>query len=151
MSNRLSETGQILYMPAVKFILIISLSILLGQTADSLQVKNPKTAGYMGLIFPGGGQIYNGRYLKAGLIMSLEVASYLAFRKNRDYYNDYANLNLPLAEHRYLEKRNKYAWWMGILYIYGVLDAIVDAHLHQFDLIMEENLESNQTGKEEKQ
>ena len=48
----------------------------------------------------------------------------------------------------YLEKRNKFAWWMGIIYIYAMIDAIVDAHLHSFDGLMESPLEKeNSKGK----
>lgn len=141
------ETGQLRPMPTVSLVLLLSISVVWGQT-DSSKVKNPRMAGYMGLAFPGGGQIYNERYFKAGAIITLEVMSYLAFQQNRKNYNHYDERNLPLSRHRYLEKRNKYAWWMGLLYIYGILDAIVDAHLHRFDAIMEEDLDVNQPGKE---
>jgi hypothetical protein len=40
-----------------------------------------------------------------------------------------------------LEKRNKFAWWMGIIYVYAMIDAIVDAHLHSFDDLMESPLD----------
>ena len=37
---------------------------------------------------------------------------------------------------RYLEKRNKYAWWVIFIYFYSMIDAMVDAHLSPFDQVM---------------
>ena len=50
----------------------------------------------------------------------------------------------------YLEKRNKYVWWIGFIYIYGLIDAIVDAHLHPFEDVMAEELGNNQNSVERK-
>lgn len=125
---------------SIIFVVCLLTSVGLAQD-DSLKVKDPKIAGYYGLMHPGAGQLYNGKYFKAGLIVTLEIISYMQFQKNAENYRNYDNLNLGLRRTRYLEKRNKYAWWMGFIYIYGVLDAIVDAHLYKFDEIMDENLE----------
>ncbi len=130
-------------------LIIIVLSGSVMAQNDSARTKNPKTAGYFGLLFPGGGQIYNGKYLKAGVIIALEIASYSQYQNNRYNYNNYETLDLPLRKPRYLEKRNKFAWWMGFIYIYGSLDAIVDAHLDKFDKIVDEKLESSETKEED--
>ena len=45
---------------------------------------------------------------------------------------------------RYLQKRNKYAWWVIFLYFYGMIDALVDAHLSPFNEVMDEPIEFNQ-------
>jgi len=82
--------------------------------ADSLAVERlPKKAVFYSII-PGGGQIYNGKYLKAVLVLGAE------------------NYNSTGLE-SYRQDRNKYAWWMGFAYIYGLLDALVDSHLSAFD------------------
>ena len=46
-------------------------------------------------------------------------------------------------------ERNKYAWWMFFIYVYGMLDAVVDAHLNTFNAVMTEEIESSEM-KEEK-
>jgi len=148
MHNRSLETGMIRSISIDRLIIILFLLLSIGYAQeDSVKVKNPKTAGYLGLLFPGAGQVYNGKIVKAGIIIALEIASYNQFQKNRENYTNY-DKNDPVRRTRYLEKRNKFAWWMGFIYIYGVLDAIVDAHLYQFDEIMDENLEGEGTKEE---
>lgn len=95
------------------------------------------------LLFPGAGQIYNGKYLKAACIVTLEALSLWRYSENSDTYANYDETIHPLGKHRYLEKRNKYVWWAAFLYLYGFLDAVVDAHLYPFDQVMEEDLESD--------
>ena len=135
-----------------RYIFIIScfLTFLLSQTQhDSLAInKSPKKAALSALVFPGGGQLYNGKKMKAGLIISMEVYSILNWYVNSDLYNDYDEQNnskYPLPKHRYLEKRNKYVWWIGFIYIYGLIDAVVDAHLQPFDSIMSEDIYIDQS------
>ena len=41
----------------------------------------------------------------------------------------------------FLHQRNRYGWWVIIVYIYGLLDAVVEAHLHPFNEVMNEDLE----------
>ena len=70
--------------------------------------------------------------------------------KNNDgiiNYNNYENNQYPLRKHRYLEKRNKYAWWLAIIYIYGMIDSIVDANLSDFNQLMDEKI-SNPTNED---
>ena len=131
-----------------RFLFIFSwfLSLLLCQTQenDSLSFnKSPKKAALSALVFPGGGQLYNGKKLKAGLIISMELYSIINWYSSADLYKNYDeqnNLKYPLPKYRYLEKRNKYVWWIGFIYIYGLIDAVVDAHLHPFDDIMSEDI-----------
>jgi hypothetical protein len=122
-----------------------------AQTADSLSArKSPRRAALYALAFPGGGQIYNGRYLKAGLILGLEGLAYWRFAVNRKLYRGYQE-DYALPRHRYLEKRNKYAWWVAFIYVYGLLDAVVDAHLQTFNAVMSEDLEHSGTQVTEQQ
>jgi hypothetical protein len=85
----------------------------------------PKKAVFYSII-PGGGQIYNGKYLKAVLVLGAEIYSAYNFQVSRDNYNS-------TGLESYRQDRNKYAWWMGFAYIYGLLDALVDSHLSAFD------------------
>ena len=64
------------------------------------------------------------------------VVNSIASKKYSDYSGDDT-----LEKARYLKLRNKYGWWVGFVYIYGLLDAIVEAHLHPFNKVMSEDLE----------
>ena len=117
-------------------------SLVFSQESDSLNQRTPKKAAFYAFLFPGGGQLYNRKYLKAGIIFAAEIYAGIKFNEFRvgyKYYND----DLVFPKHQYLEKRNKNAWWIGFIYIYGLIDAIVDAHLQSFDEIMSEDLEQS--------
>ena len=123
----------------ILFVFLIGLSY--GQDLKKERIKDPKKAFYFSLI-PGMGQVYNGKLLKSAIVIGLEIAAYNACLNNLDIYNNYENGNYPLRKHRYLEKRNKYTWWVGIIYVYAMIDAVVDAHLYKFDHIMDRSLEN---------
>ena len=122
----------------ILFVFLIGLSY--GQDLKKERIKDPKKAFYFSLI-PGMGQVYNGKLLKSAIVIGLEIAAYNACLSNLDIYNNYENGNFPLKKHRYLEKRNKYTWGVGIIYVYAMIDAVVDAHLHTFDHLMDSSLE----------
>ena len=110
------------------FIIIISFSF--GQEIDSTKIKTPKKAALWSML-PGGGQIYNGKYLKAGIIITLEsLAIWQSIENGQNYKIDKSN-------NSYLTDRNKFAWWAFFVHIYGLLDAVVDRHLEPFEPIME--------------
>jgi hypothetical protein len=123
-------------------------SFLLGETHPdtSDSIKSPKNAALSSII-PGGGQLYNGKKFKAGMILTGEVLAIVNWYNNSQLYSSYNagnDVDYPLPKYRYLEKRNKYVWWIGFIYIYGLIDAIVDAHLHPFEDVMAEELGINQ-------
>lgn len=127
-------------------IFILVVEFIIGQGVDTSAYKRPKTAFLFSLV-PGGGQLYNDKWIKAMIFMGLEASATKAWMENSKYYNNYDHGNYSLSKHRYLEKRNKYAWWMGFIYLFGMLDAVVDAHLQPFDEIMNTNIESIQKEK----
>ena len=116
---------------------------------DSTLLKKPKTAFYLSII-PGGGQLYNGKLLKGSIVMGLGSIAAYSFFENSNIYKNYDNGDYPLSKGRYLEKRNKYAWWVIFLYFYGMVDALVDAHLNPFDDIMSTEIEDLDGKKNEK-
>ena len=120
-------------------VLLISTMFALQDTVK-VERKDSKKA-FVYSLFPGMGQAYNGKWIKSALIIGLEVSSFMAWRLNLDRYNNYDSNNFPLRKYRYLEKRNKYAWWMGIIYVYSMIDAVVDSHLHSFDHLMNKPIE----------
>lgn len=107
---------------------------------DSTLIKNPKTAFYLSAI-PGAGQLYNGKLLKGSLVLALEAAAMYSWFENAEIYRDYDSVDKPLPKNRYLEKRNKYAWWVIFIYFYSMIDAMVDAHLSPFDQVMNTKIE----------
>lgn len=122
-------------------LLPIFLGVLMGQDSDSLNTHTPKKAALYAMLFPGAGQLYNNRPLKTGLMLGMISLAAWRWSVNGENYQNYTE-DMALPKRRYLEKRNKYAWWMGFIYIYGLLDAVVDAHLINFNEVMEEDLEA---------
>ena len=118
-----------------------------GSVMDSVRVKSPKTAFFASMI-PGGGQIYNGKLVKGATVMGLEALAIKSWLENSKIYSDYDTGDYLLRKSRYLSKRNKYAWWVIFLYFYGMIDAIVDAHLSPFDDVMDANIENAEQGVE---
>jgi hypothetical protein len=104
--------------------------------------------------FLGLGQLYNGSFAKAGLILTVQtMLSYMAYNNNTamnqciDKRNKvFATQSVPAdilrnyttlwnAEYdRAFKKRNTYLWYMVLFYFYGIFDAAVDAHLHDYNL-----------------
>jgi hypothetical protein len=103
-----------------------------------------------GLAFPGGAQLYNQRYGKFGMLwMALGASAVSAWSRQ----NVVESLNGSLATARaeaaqgyssnvsdlqqdrtlYRRRRNQYFWGAGLLYVYAVMDGMVDAALSDFD------------------
>ena len=127
----------------IPIILILMIGFVFALPLKEEKLKNSKIAFYWSLV-PGLGQAYNGKWVKSISIVGLELAAYDAWNENKFFYNNYKD-TYPLSKHRkhrYLQKRNKYAWWIGFIYVYGMIDAVVDAHLHNFDHLMASPLEN---------
>ncbi|MEE8341163.1 MAG: DUF5683 domain-containing protein [Candidatus Neomarinimicrobiota bacterium] len=126
----------------VFLIIVIISSISFGQEIDSTKIKTPKKAALWSIL-PGGGQIYNGKYVKAGIIITLEsIAIWQSIENGKNFNADNSN-------DTFLKDRNKYAWWAFFAHVYGLLDAVVDSHLDPFNEIMEdETLEEKTLEKE---
>ena len=117
--------------PRVLLIVFVIITFSSGQEIDSTNIKTPRKAALWSIL-PGGGQVYNGKYLKAGIIITLEtLAIWQSIENGQNYKND-NSIDL------YLTDRNKYAWWAFFVHVFGMLDAIVDRHLEPFDPIMKD-------------
>ena len=109
-------------------IILITLSITISQDEgyiDTTMIRNPNIAWKLGFI-PGLGQLYNKKYLKA---CGFVAGEYVAMSRFNQYKQD-DNIRL----------RNTSAWWIIGLYIWGILDAYVDAQLSTFPV---KRIESN--------
>ena len=99
--------------------------------SDSLQrVPNPSTALLLGII-PGGGQIYNGAWLKAALFIGAEGYYLTRYQQAKLAYDSYDGSDAIKID-GLLDARNGSAWGALLVYILGMLDAYVDAHLSTF-------------------
>jgi len=125
--------------------------------ADAIEIVNrshnpPETersatkAFWYGLAFPGGGQLYNGRYGKFGMLwMTLGASAVSAVSRQ----NVVEHLSRSVAAARiegasnleeleqdrqiFRRRRNQYYFGAGLFYIYAIMDGMVDAALSDFD------------------
>ena len=130
--------------------------------------KPAAAAGLSAIPFLGLGQIYNGSYAKAGFIWTTHtMLAYMAYNYNllmNDCINKRNQVNSALSapgktKAAYVDKwdneynfafknRNTYLWYLVLLYFYGIFDATVDAHLHDYKIKLrlepktEENIKS---------
>ena len=109
------------------------------------QLKDPKIALKRSLTIPGTGQLYNDQKVKGYALMAGEVLALWSFNDNRKKYNNYEDSDSNSKEH-YLRERNRFAWIAIGLYFYGVLDAVVEAHLDNFDEVVKESDPLNNKG-----
>ena len=106
--------------------------------SESEQLKDPKIAMKRSLIFPGAGQSYNDQKIKGSILIAGELFALWSFNENKKKYDNY-NGSESHSRNYYLRKRNRFAWIAVGLYFYGMLDAVVEAHLDNFDKVVEEN------------
>ena len=106
--------------------------------SESEQLKDPKIAMKRSLIFPGAGQLYNDQKIKGSILIAGELFALWSFNENKNKYDNYDGSESHSRDY-YLRKRNRFAWIAVGLYFYGMLDAVVEAHLDNFDKVVEEN------------
>ena len=133
-------------------------SIAIHDSAVATKKKrqpNPKKAGLYSALVPGLGQVYDGKYWKVPFIYGgLTVAAYY-FEKNLNDYQDYrkayiGRFNNPYYNDKYKniytqpqlkllqDESAKYldltVLFTGVGYILQIMDAVVYAHLKNFDI-----------------
>lgn len=94
-------------------------------------------------LIPGGGQLYNGAYLKAGAVVAIQSALLTNVivedanaSKNKKRINEASPPWDDFYKEKYLHhkaKRNSGLWWMGLTGVLSMIDAYVDAHLVDFE------------------
>lgn len=131
--------------------LIFFLSVLPAQQKIDFrtleeQAKNPQIALKKALTFPGMGQIYNDQKIKGYSLIAAEIFSLWSFNENRKKYKDYTETDAKSQDY-YLRERNRFAWIAIGLYFYGILDAVVESHLDNFDEIVENSNPKKTEGK----
>ena len=104
--------------------------------------KNPRVAMLSHTLLPGLGQVYNGRRLKVGLMVGFASYYYgttwLSYKKWKEaearstLYEPGTtgyNRQLQLADF-YKEEARTYLWWSGAVWLIGLIDSWIDAHLY---------------------
>lgn len=113
---------------------------MVAKKVDSNEKKTKNIPYYL---IPGLGQIKNKKIVKSIILIGAELAAINYWLLNSSKYKDYDSNpdQYDLRKNRYLEKRNKYAWWVGIIYFYSMLDSIVDKHFIDFNEVMNNSIE----------
>lgn len=107
-------------------------------------VKSPTGAMIRSLIFPGWGQLYNGKIFKAILIFGAETGlianSIYLNQKYKEWDQKYKksepgfDQDVIFANREfYINNRNASNWWLVGVILFSMADAFVDAHLSDFD------------------
>ena len=125
-----------------KFWIIISLALIFTSLSAEEKVikKQPLKAVALSCFIPGGGQLYNGKYLKSGFVIAVEgsfigLAAYHHFEAEK-YYDRYevSELETDYNEYvKYYERRQSDFFWIGTIIFLSAIDAYVDAHLFDFE------------------
>jgi len=125
-----------------KIVLIIFLFLILISLSAEEKIikKQPIKAAILSCFIPGGGQLYNGKYLKSGFVFAVEgsfiaLATYHHLEAER-YYDRYrvTGSGLDYDEYvKYYERRQSDFFWIGTVIFLSAIDAYVDAHLFDFE------------------
>lgn len=125
--------------------IFVGMLILLAMLPLAAQkLKSPTRAALYSAVIPGGGQLYNRSYLKAGAFFALEASlagAALYHDAKADDYKDKLNATTDATlqrEYRNLRKdqqdlRTRFFWLLGFAAAGSVLDAYVEAHLDGFE------------------
>lgn len=126
--------------------IILVICVLFSTVKAETGEPNHKVPLFLSFVFPGGGQIYNGRYIKAGIYVALEgVLIYGALKQNdrldeaKDklkYYREKGDL-YGIAEYEfyvdtYESDRNNFIWMSVGAVLLSAGDAYVDSHFKSF-------------------
>jgi len=100
---------------------------------------------FRSVVFPGWGQLYNGKYIKAALVFGVET-TYIVLAADEWRKTNFHKRNFqsapPYSPEQYWEfdrykfhqdRRNLYLWVISGIIFLSMFDAYVDAHLYNFD------------------
>jgi len=104
--------------------------------------KNPTKAALLSTFIPGAGQVYNEKYLKAGIYVGIQatlVGVALHYDKQyKKYQGKISDKSDPFYDYNYVkykdayEYRQSFIFWVATSVFLSTLDAYVDAHLINF-------------------
>ena len=111
--------------------------------------KSPMGAFLRSVAFPGWGQFYNKKYLKAGLAFGAETTFLTLMAIEWKRLDDHRKLFISLPDNHpdkmweyeqykfYQDRKNLFLWSTIATIFVSMFDAYVDAHLYDFDKEME--------------
>jgi len=111
-----------------------------------LQNRSPTGAMLRSMVFPGWGQLYNRKYIKALVVFGGEtylVAQAIRYwSKTDDWFEKYTSTEDNALRYQYYNNeylfykdcRNLYLYFSGLAIFLSMVDAYVDAHLANFDI-----------------
>jgi len=141
----------------LKKILLINLILLIhsiySQEKDtiSLETKSPWGAVVRSVILPGLGQVYNKAYWKVPIIWGFlgwfgfnwwqNDKNYKEYQKlyNESVWRGGENFLYKRIREFYRDQRDLFAIYIGLTYFLNLVDAYVDAHLFNFDLLVKDD------------
>lgn len=121
-------------------------------------VRSMSSSALASALVPGLGQILNGRYSKAALLYMGVGGAIVSFHGRQEMVDFWkTESDIAFAEGRsttvpneqadfFRKRRNQYAWGLGLIYIYQILDAAVDARLSRIDAESPLSLEPSPLG-----
>lgn len=149
MANLDTRKSEIVWACGLHFYSIMdAMEIVYRSRRDSAEELSAKKAFWLALAFPGAGQLYNRKFGKFGMLwMALGSSMFSIYHRQQmvDYYQNRIQTarkeqtpgtsltNLEKRVTLFRKRRNQYFWGIGLLYLYAVGDAIVDAVLNDFD------------------
>ncbi len=95
---------------------------------------SPTGAALRSLLFPGWGQVYNRKPLKAVIYSGIEQAFIFGIHRQHELYRHYDAIDDDNSAEFYRNNRNRQAWYLAAAMIVSVMDAYVDAHMYRFDV-----------------
>ena len=115
---------------------------------------SPQIATLASAIIPGLGQAYNRKYWKIPIVWGTGIALYAYYDVSNSYYHRYklayeqyekglvtdpelegvTKDRLEWGKEKYFRRKNYALLYMGLLYVANIVDAMVDAHLFNYDI-----------------
>jgi len=125
-------------------IVLIALLTGIAFPCQAQRTPQPTRALIYSALFPGGGQLYNRAWVKAGLVMGVQgwlIGNAIYNDGKKDDFRQLAQnsaqpaqqLYYQAMEQEYRDRVNNDVWWISITAALSMVDAYVDAHLNDFD------------------
>ncbi len=125
-----------------RILLIVFITLLLASlpAEEEMVKKQPLKAAILSCLIPGGGQLYNGEYLKSGLVLAVEgsfIGLAMYHHLEAEKYYDRYEVSFSDSDYneyvKYYERRQSDFFWIGTIVFLSAIDAYIDVHLFDFD------------------
>ena len=104
------------------------------KAANTAWRPSPTGAALRSLAFPGWGQYYARRPLKAVIYSGIEQGLIYGIYRQHKVYKYYQSIDDDELADNIRNDRNRLGWYLTAAIILSVMDAYVDAHLYSFDV-----------------